>query len=368
MFTRRIFLMQAAAGVTAAAGIQLAQAGGKDTSSDPKVPMKTYKIAHTDLVVSRMAYGGGELGGKWDQEAVSPESIATAARVIHTAYDNGITLFDTADVYALGKSETAIGELLKQSPGLRNKIVLQTKCGIHLSWPLSEPPPGDPHHFDFSYEHIISSAEGSLRRLGTDRLDILLLHRPDALVEPDEVAKAFDELHRSGKVRYFGVSNHTPVQIELLKKSVRQPLVVNQIELGLTHPDVITDGIDANRQGDRRLTQGYTGAAGILEYCRLGDIQVQAYHPVRGLSATNASPAVKQTMQLLKDMAEKKNTTPFALALAWLLRHPAGIVPVIGGKPEYIVENCAADRITVSRQEWYALLYAATGMEPVRVL
>jgi predicted oxidoreductase len=371
MPTRRDLLLGTVAGVASMARTPLAAAGTRKiaAASDRTTAMATYRILHTDLVVSRLAYGGGSLGGAWVQESASEQTIANAERLIHTAYDNGITLFDMADVYAFGKSEAALGEVLKRSPGLRDKIAIQTKCGIHISLPIADPPAGDPHVFDFSYGHIISAAEGSLRRLGTDRLDVLLLHRPDALGEPQEVARAFEELHRGGKVRYFGVSNHTSAQIELLKKVVRQPLVINQIAIGLAHPDLITDGLDFNREGATRLIQAYTGVAGTLDYCRLHDIQVQAYSPVRGLSNTEATPAIRQTLQLLKDMAHQKNTTPFALALAWLMRHPAGIVPVLGGdNPDHLVEDCAAERIEVTRQEWYALLYAATGMSGSRIL
>jgi predicted oxidoreductase len=189
-------------------------------------------------------------------------------------------------------------------------------------------------------------------------------------VEPDEVAKAFDHLHESGKVRYFGVSNHTAGQIELLKKSVRQPLVVNQVQLGLMHPYLIAEGLDFNRQGDRRLEQEYVGAAGLLDYCRQNDIQIQAYSPVRGLSAKapGATESAKQTRQLLQEMSEKKSSSPFALGLAWLLRHPAGIVPIVGAnKPEHIIENCTADTVALERREWYSLLYAATGLPSSKV-
>jgi predicted oxidoreductase len=331
--------------------------------------VKAYRLSNTDLTVSRIAYGCAFIGGTWDREPVRPDALLQATRLIHTAYDEGITLFDTADVYSFGKSEAVLGRVLKQSHGLRDKIVIQTKCGTQLSWPMSEPPPEDPHRFDLSYRYIISSVEGSLRRLGTDRLDILLLHRPDALVEPDEVAKAFDQLQQSGKARYFGISNHAPSQIDLLKKSVRQPLVVNQIHLGLTHPSIITDGVDFNREGSLRLTDRYSGVAGTLDYCRLHDIQLQAYGPVRGLCNPDATPTIKRATQVLTGMAAKKNTTPTALALAWLLRHPAGIVPIMGSiNPEHIIENCAADRVEVRRSEWYALLYAATDMSATRVL
>jgi predicted oxidoreductase len=342
--------------------------------------MKTYPVPHTDLVVSRIAYGCGMLGG-WDKGPVSADTIENAVRVIHTASEQGITLFDHADVYGFGKAETVFGEVLKRSPGLRDKIVIQSKCGQRFR---GEPQASYPNRMDSSRAHIVRCVEGSLKRLGTDHLDLLLLHLADALLWPQEVAKAFDELEQSGKVRYFGVSNHTAGQIALLRKHVRQPLVVNQIQLGLAHSYAIADGLertleftqqDLTRQA-QEATQGkvkvnttfhrvYTGLAGTgtLDYCRLHDIQIQAYSPLRGellKPSADATPEVKHAAQVLAELAKEKNTTPSALALAWLLAHPAGIVPVIGAmNPAHLIDNCKADRVELSREEWYALFTAA---------
>jgi predicted oxidoreductase len=182
--------------------------------------MKTSQIPHTDLLISRIGYGCAGLVG-WDKTLVSTDEINKASRVIHTAYEHGITLFDHANLYAFGKSEATFGEVLKRVPGLRDKIVIQSKCG--QSFP-EDWQPGSPVRVDLSHEGIVRSVEGSLKRLATDYLDILLLHLPDALMEPQDVAAAFDELHRAGKVRYFGVSNHTAAQIQVLKECLRQPL------------------------------------------------------------------------------------------------------------------------------------------------
>jgi len=330
--------------------------------------MRTCKVPQTDLEVSRIAYGSAGLVS-WDGTPLSPHDIAKAARVINTAYDSGITLFDHANCYAFGKSEAAFGEVLKQTPGLRNRIVLQSKCGQRFAagWR-----PGDPIEVDLSYEQIVRSVEGSLLRLATDYLDILLLHVCDALVEPEEVAKAFDELKQSGKVRYFGVSNHTASQLELLQQYVRHPLVANQIHLGLMHSFPIADGLEFTLQIAKGTTRdhGYSGVAGAgtLDYCRLRGIQVQAWSPLRGdlfISPSAANPHVEQVMRVLADLAEKKDSTPSAVALAWLLRHPAGIIPIIGSStPEHVAENCDADRVTLSREEWYALFAAAAQMQP----
>jgi predicted oxidoreductase len=368
MSTRREFMRRiGAAGVLTAADVPLGLADMSNSTVAPKTAMTKYKVPHSDLLVSRIAYGWSSLGGEWDTLPLDPGRIPIAERVIHTAYEKGITLFDHADIYTYGKSEAVFGEVLKRSPGMRDEIIIQSKCGVHLSSPIADPPVADPHLMDSSYDHIVRSVEGSLRRLGTDHLDVLLLHKPDALVEPEEVAKAFDGLQRTGKVRYFGVSNHTAGQIALLKQYVAQPLVINQVELGLMHAALITEGLDANHEGSRRLTQDYSGAAGTLDYCRLHEIQLQAYSPVRGLltKSPDASQPLNDTMRLLAELSQKRNCSPFAIALAWVLRHPANIVPIIGPeKPEHIIDNCAADRLDLSRSEWYQLLYAATGVSP----
>ncbi len=320
--------------------------------------MQQYTIPHTDLTVSRLAYGCMKIGGSWDDNPLTDADKQAAAEVVVAAHEAGITLFDHADIYTRGKSESVFGEVCAMVSGLRDSIVLQSKCGIRFK---DDPQPGDPQRFDFSYDHIISSVEGSLRRLQTDRLDILLLHRPDPLVEPEEVARAFDALHRSGKVRYFGVSNHTVWQMELLRRFVDQPLVVNQLELSLLHHYLISEGIVANRTGEASAL-----ATGILDYCRLHDILVQAWSPVVGGKlfdpSPNAAAYVRETAQLVDQLAAKKQTTPEAIALDWLLRHPAGIQPIIGTtQVERVQRSCQADEVELSREEWYTLLAAARG-------
>src|SRR5579859_4821425 len=185
--------------------------------------MKTYHIAHTNLEVSRIGCGTMFLGGPWErsQSALTAADRTQAAHWLNTALELGITLFDHADIYDRGKSEAVFGDVLRQMPGVRDRIVIQSKCGIRFK---NEPNAGDPARYDFSHAYIVAAVEASLSRLQVEHLDVLLLHRPDALVEPEEVARAFDDLEQVGKVRYFGVSNHTPAQIELLKKSVTQPL------------------------------------------------------------------------------------------------------------------------------------------------
>jgi predicted oxidoreductase len=317
--------------------------------------MKTYKVPNTDIIISRIAFGVAMLGTPWD----SDDFIPTAIPAIRAAQECGITFFDLADVYGRGRAEEALGEVLRQSPGLRDEIVIQTKCGERFAEGM----------VDNSREHLMRTVEGSLKRLGTDRIDLLLLHFPDTLAEPYEIAAAFDELHQSGKVRAFGVSNFTALQVDLLKKAMRQPLVANQIQLGLGHwavPQELTM--------KARFMHGAAGVA-LLDYCWLNDIQVQAYSPLKCGSimdppnllnpASDASPDVRKAVDVLAEIAARHGVTPAAVMLAWLLRHPAGIVPIVGGnKPQRMVENSAADRVELTRAEWYQLLAAAVPLQP----
>lgn len=317
--------------------------------------MRTYKIPNTDLEVTRLAYGTWHMGGSWDYSPLSSELKERANRLILTAVEQGINHIDLADIYTMGKSDECVGYALQQNPGLREKLILQAKVGIIL------PNGDDPAHYNFDYDHIVGAVEGTLSRLGTDYVDLLALHRPDALVEPEEVAKALDHLHNSGKVRYFGVSNHNGMQIALLQKYVNQPLVLNQVELNLLHHYLISDGIVANNTGVD-FTAGYA----TLDYCRLNDIMIQAWSPVAGgrlFTANPESPANEQAVAaLIRKLAAKYDTTPEAIAVAWLLRHPAMIQPIIGTlKAERLVQTTPADDVELSRVEWYQLLAAARG-------
>ena len=352
MSTRREFLTQAAVatlmGSAAAAPAVAAESkavSATATADKPAGAIKTYTVPHTDLVVSRLAYGNAMIGSDWN----SPDFIAETVRVMKAAYEQGITFFDTADVYAHGKSEEALGQLLRDIPGSRRRLVIQSKCSSRHGGVV-----------DSSREPISEAVEGSLKRLGTDHLDILLLHWPDSLIEPAEVARAFDELHRAGKVRYFGVSNYSPYQIELLRKHLHQPLVANQIQLGVAHW--------YTEAGAAKGAETH-GAEGVvtLDYCRLQDIQVQAYSPLKSASvgkppnllnpAADASAEVRKAADALAEVARSHDTSPAAIMLAWLLHHPAAIVPIIGAtKVEHVIDNCAADRVQLSRDEWYSLL------------
>ena len=314
--------------------------------------MRTYELAGTNLVVSRIAQGCMRLSER------RSEAIAT----IRAALDQGINLFDHADIYGRGRAEEAFAAIWQEAPGLRDRIILQSKCGIRLA---GDPDASAPKRYDFSYEHIVRSVEGSLRRLRTDHLDILLLHRPDPLVEPEEVARAFDHLEESGKVRYFGVSNHNAAQIELLQAYLSQPLVINQLELNVLHTHLIEGGIVSNQDEPPRVTRG----DGTLEYCRLHSIRVQSWAPmargiVSGRVVEGMDPRVARTAEAVAALAAARGVNPTAVVIAWLLRHPAGIQPIIGTtQPARIKAACEADRIELSREEWYRLFIAGRGAE-----
>ena len=306
-------------------------------------------------MTSRIGYGCMPLGGSWDESAIQPAQVAKAVKAIRAAIDAGVTFFDHADIYCRGKSETIFAQVISELKHRRDRMIIQSKVGIRFP---GDPTPSAPQRFDFSYEHIISSIEQSLKRLQTDYLDIYLLHRPDSLVEPMEVARAFDELHRSGKVRHFGVSNHNREHIELLKRYLNQPILVNQVELSLVHTHLLDSGVVTNQH------KTSYGADGSLDYCRLNNITIQAWGPVasgRAVGGTETPRAV-ELAKVVGEMAAKKGVSKEAIAVAWLLRHPAQIQPIIGStNPERISAICQADRVELTREEWYALYTAGRG-------
>jgi predicted oxidoreductase len=280
-------------------------------------------------------------------------------RSIHAALEQGINFYDHADIYCHGKSEEVFSGIWSEVPHLREKIILQSKCGIRFP---GEPKPDSPQRFDFSYEHILEAVEGSLKRLKTDFLDVLLLHRPDPLVEPEEVAQAFHELHQAGKVRQFGVSNHTAAEIELLRKYVEQPLIVNQVEFNLIHTHMLDEGVVFN-QDNPKLTRN----EGTIEYCRLHNITLQAWGPLARGKMTGSkeeppAPHEDMTASMVAQMAKQKGVSREAILIAWILRHPAKIQPIIGTtNPGRIAAACQGDQVELDREEWYRLFDAGRG-------
>ncbi len=278
---------------------------------------------------------------------------AALDELIYTAIDVGANFFDHADIYGRGGGcEEAFGRRLKERPDLREKIILQSKCGIRRTF------------YDFSTEHILFSVDESLRRLNTDYLDALVLHRPDALVEPEEVAKAFDVLEASGKVHFFGVSNHSPGQIALLKKYVRQPLLFNQLQLSPVHTAMIDSGINVNTRFDEAVDRD----GGVLDYCRLNDMVIQAWSPfqhgfIEGVFLENQ--AFEKVNTVLKEIGERYGISSSAAVVAWLLRHPAKIQPIVGStNPARIREIAKAAEISLTRPEWYEIYRAAGNRLP----
>src|SRR5690606_36761333 len=261
----------------------------------------TIHVANTDLDVSEISLGCMRIS------RMDNRDIAT---LIHTALDEGVTFFDHADIYGGGQSEAKFAEAIGMNASLREKMHLQSKCGIRKGM------------FDFSKEHILEAVDGSLKRLQTDYLDVLLLHRPDALVEPEEVAEAFTILHDSGKVRYFGVSNQNPMQIELLSKFVKQKIVFNQLQFSITNTGMIDAGLNVNMEIDASIDRD----GSILDYCRLKEITIQPWSPFQygffeGVFLDNDK--FPELNQVINEMAAAKGVTNPAIAIAWILRHPA---------------------------------------------
>lgn len=275
-----------------------------------------------------------------------------AEHFVQTALEQGANFFDHADIYGAGSCEEIFAEAIHMNEDVRENIILQSKCGIRKGM------------FDFSKEHILESVDNSLKRLNTDYLDILLLHRPDTLVEPEEVAEAFDILESSGKVRHFGVSNQNPMQIQLLQKFVKQPIVANQLQMSITNSTMISSGFNVNMENDAAVNRD----GGILDFCRLHDITIQPWSPFQygffeGVFLDNEKfPELNQKINEIADKYSVSNTT---IAIAWLLRHPAKMQPVIGTMNETRLKDCIkASDIHLSRQEWYDIFRAAGNILP----
>lgn len=306
--------------------------------------MKKVKLGKSGLEVPAIAVGCMRMKNCSEKEAEA---------FVDASLELGLNFFDHADVYGGGICEEMFAKAVHMSPSVRENLILQSKCGIV---------PGV--MFDFSKEHILEAVDASLRRLHTDYLDVLLLHRPDALVEPEEVAEAFDILETSGKVRHFGVSNQRPMQMELLKKCVRQDLVANQLQFSITNASMIQSGMEANM-----LTAGAVDRDGdVLNYCRLHDITIQAWSPFQygtfeGVFLGNEKfPELNRKIDEIAARYGVSNTT---IATAWILRHPANMQVISGTmKPARLVQISQAMDITLTRQEWYEIYLAAGHILP----
>ena len=305
--------------------------------------MRTMKLGNSSLEVPVVAVGCMRINSL---------DKAGAEHFVQTALEEGANFFDHADIYGGGECEEIFADAIHMNDDIREKILLQSKCGIRNGM------------FDFSKEHILSSVDGILSRLKTDYLDTFLLHRPDALVEPEEVAEAFDLLESSGKVRHFGVSNQNPMQIELLKKYVKQPLIANQLQLSITNSTMISSGINVNIENDAAVNRD----GSILDYCRLHDITIQPWSPFQyGFfeGVFLGSDKFPELNQKIDEIAEKYSVSNTAIAIAWLLRHPAQMQPVIGTMNiERLKDCCKAADIRITREEWYEIYRAAGNVLP----
>lgn len=299
------------------------------------------------------------IGGKIPASAISlgcmrisGMSKKDAEKLLRTVIDEGINFFDHADIYGGGKSEEVFADALSDTPSLRDKILIQSKCAIHDGI------------YDFSKEHILKSVEGSLKRLKTDHLDFLLLHRPDTLMEPEEVAEAFSQLKSSGKVLHFGVSNQKPLQMELLNRCLDEKLLVNQLQLSLCHTGMMDSGLNVNMQIDR--ARDLDGS--VLEYCRLNQVTIQAWSPFQyGFfeGVFIGSEKFPELNKALDRLAEQYNVTPSAIAIAWILRHPAKIQAILGTtNAQRVKDICKASEVELTRMEWYELYKAAGNQLP----
>ncbi|MCX6926778.1 MAG: aldo/keto reductase [Verrucomicrobia bacterium] len=300
---------------------------------------------------SRLAYGCWRVAGTWDPAEVTDASRAAGRRAILAAYEASYTLFDNADIYCCGEVESILGTVLKEVPGMRNEVTIVTKGGIR---PAGDPDPDSPGRYDFSASHLISACEQSLQRLGIETIDIYLLHRPDYLAEPEEVAKAFSELKAAGKVRGFGISNFRPTLVTALQCACPMPLLVHQVEISLAKLDAFTDGT--------------------LDQCLVERVTPMAWSPLaagligdgaHGLLPSQEAYQARRFLPALDAVAKARGASRTTVALAWLLKHPARIMPIIGTtNPDRIREATNAASLELTREEWYRLLIAARG-EPM---
>ena len=312
--------------------------------------MNKIDLGKVGLMASEISLGIMRISGQGPKEA---------AAIVQTAVDNGIDFFDHADIYGGGRSEEIFAQACQDAGIKRESIIIQTKCGIRNKQP-------DFTRYDFSHEHIVASVEGSLKRLKTEYVDVLLLHRPDTLMEPEVVAEAFNQLYFEGKVRYFGVSNFNPFQVEFLQKSVNHKLIANQLQFGLGHTGMLDQGFFVNR----REGMGYDRDGGILEYSRMRDMTIQAWSPYQSSKQEPRpvflnNPDFPELNEAINQLAEKYNSNPMAIAAAWILTHPAQMQVILGSMtPSRIADTAKASDIRLTREEWYLLYHKAGNWLP----
>ena len=286
---------------------------------------------------------------------IKDKSVKEVEELVETALSVGINAFDLADIYGRGRCEELLGIVLKNRPDLREKMWIQSKCGIRIE---------EFTYFDFSKDYIIKSVDGILQRLKIDHLDSLLLHRPDALMESDQVAEAFDLLYKQGKVRNFGVSNQNPMMMELLKKDVKQPLAVNQLQLSAAFTPGFESGFHVNMEDSQAAMRD----GSIFEYCKLHDVVIQAWSVLQfGYFKGNfvGNEKFQALNQVLERLAIKYGVTSSTIAISWILRYPAKMQAVVGTtNPKHLREVSQAANFSLTRKEWYEIYLAAGNNLP----
>ena len=303
--------------------------------------MNTIELGKSGLQVPAVAVGCMRISDMNEKQV---------SEFVNTALEAGANFFDHADIYGGGKSEEVFGEAI--SPSMRENIFIQTKCGIRKGM------------YDFSYDHIVNSVDGSLKRLGTEYIDVLLLHRPDALAEPEEVARAFSHLKETGKVRHFGVSNHNSYQIQLLQNALDMPVCVNQLQFGVMHTPMIQSGINVNMHNE----SGVVRDGGVLDFCRLNNITIQPWSPMQYGFFEGCfidSDKFPELNKVLEEIGDKYAVSKTTVAFAWILRHPAKMQPVTGTTNLTRLADCLkANEIYITREEWYEIYRAAGNKLP----
>ncbi len=308
---------------------------------------------------SQLVYGCMGLGGGWSDAPAEEKDVKEAQQIIETCLENKINVFDLADIYTFGKAEEVFGQVLKATPSLRKKMVLQTKVGIKLT------PTHNVKQYDLSPEWITSALNSSLRRLQSENVDILFLHRPDPLMDLDDSAEALEKLHKQGKFSHLAVSNMHAGQIAWLQSAISVPIIANQLQMSLQHADFVEESITTNmKEGSQ---SGFP--RGTMEFCEQQNIQLQAWSPLAqgiftGNPSTNPSPTELATTKLIGQLSNRYSSNPNAILLAWLLKHPFNIQPVIGTTNVGRIKECVqASKVGLSRDDWYLLFQTARGNE-----
>lgn len=315
--------------------------------------MKKIAIGNTNLEASAVALGIMRMVRL---------NVDDATKVVEEVVDKGVNFIDSADIYGVGKSEEIFGQALKKSGIKREDLIIQSKGGIIIDPAKSDGEVVLGKRYDFSKDHLIEAVDGILKRIGTDYLDFFLLHRPDALMEPDQIAAAFDELQASGKVRHFGLSNCNPMQVDLIQSAVSQKLMVNQLQFGVMHTGPIDFGLHTNMSDAGSVDHD----GQIIEYSRLHNMTIQAWSPYQWGQFQGPfidNPKFPELNAKLQELADAKGVTKNAIATAWILRHPANMQVILGSMNlQHLAESISGADVDLTKQEWYDV-YLAAGNE-----